>query len=91
MKIWSTESRTSTQLEDTVGPQILRIPAIVEDSVVRLYGEAEQTTKSGLDSEVMAAIRIVVNQLDGDIFYISFYQQAVRRAVHMPGAAIFCQ
>lgn len=74
--------RSWAPLESTVRNQVTNIPALVEDSVVRLFGHVEPATKSAMDSKVMVLIRTVVSLSVPKAFQSSAFQTVVKQAVH---------
>lgn len=59
--ICSTQLGSSSWLKDTLREQIASIPALVEDAIVRFFGEVGRSAESGSDTNAMAVIRAVVN------------------------------
>lgn len=62
LRIWSTKPCSSASLENTVGERIASIQALVEDTVVLLFGDAGRATESSPNIKVLSGIQSVVNR-----------------------------
>lgn len=56
------QSHFPAQLDDTVRDHFASIPAVEEDTVVHLFGDAAWVTESSLCNKFLAVIRAVGNQ-----------------------------
>lgn len=70
------------QLEDTARNQFTSVPALVEETVVRLLGDAARPMESSPDAKLAALIRIIVNRSVQETFLSAALQIGVGRAVH---------
>lgn len=62
--------------------QIAGIPALVEDDVLRLFGDAGRAKESSSDAKVISVIRTVVNKALRKGFRSAAFYLAVQKAVH---------
>lgn len=80
-RIRFTQSRLPAQLKDKVRDQLAAILDVVEETVVRLLGDAGMAMEGRLDIKAVAVIRIVANRSVAKAFQSSVLQSSVERSV----------
>lgn len=63
LRFWPTHSALLARLENTTPELIASIPALIEDAVSPLLGEAGRVTESCLDTQVISLIQTVVSRV----------------------------
>lgn len=81
-RIRPTHSALLAKLENTVCEQIASIPALLEDAVVRLFGDAGRVTESTPDTKVISVIQTVVSRSLVNLFRSVAFYLALEGAVH---------
>lgn len=80
-RIWLFQCHSSALVEDTVRYQFTAIMIAVEETSVRILGDAERSVASGPDTKVFNVVRKVVNRSVANISQNSAFQRAVERVV----------
>lgn len=80
-RIRATRSASSTRLVKTVREQIASILALLEDAVVRLFGDAGGAKETRPDTKLKSVLRTVVNRAVAQAFQSLSFYLVVERAV----------
>lgn len=80
-RIRLTESSSSVRPEDTVRSQFASIPAIVEDVVIPIFGEARRLLKSCLDTSAVVVVSMLANRSITKVLHSSGLQAALKKKI----------